>query len=292
MDEIHLKARAKINLALDVLGTLPNGYHEVRMVMQSIGTYDQITLKKKDEPGLEIHANMAFLEQPEKNLAARAYEMLREEFDLPGGLCMNLHKTIPIAAGTAGGSSDAASVLYGVNRLYDLRLSEEELRERGKKLGADVPFCLMRGTVLAEGIGEKLTRLPACPTCYLVTAKPPISVSTKWVYDTLDATPITKHPNVDAMIAALEAGDLQGVVDHMGNVLEDVTIPAYPVITEIKQKLMEYGAMGAMMSGSGPTVFGIFQDKEVAQRACQSLRQDALAAQVYLTDMFTPGNMG
>lgn len=289
MEEISLKARAKINLSLDVTGVRPNGYHDVRMVMQSIGTYDSLIMKKTEEEGLVIKSNMAFLEQTDKNLAARAYEMLKDEYDLPGGMLLKLQKTIPIAAGTAGGSSDAAAVLYGVNRLYNLNLSTDQLCEYGQKLGADVPFCLIRGTVLAEGIGEKLTVLPAAPACHLVTAKPSISVSTKWVYETLDSKPIEKHPDVDGMIEAIKEQDLAGIVSCMGNVLENVTIPEYPVVAQIKEKLMEYGAMGAMMSGSGPTVFGIFDTEEKAAKACALLRKTHLAVQVFVTGFYNPG---
>lgn len=286
MDFIKLKARAKINLALDVLGTRPNGYHDVRMIMQSIGIYDGLDIAKTKEPGIALDSNLKFLASGENNLAYRAAKLLMDEFQITTGVKIFLYKYIPMSAGLAGGSTDAAAVLYGMNRMFRLGLSAQELRERGAKLGADVPFCLMRGTVLAEGIGEILTPLPHCPACPVVVAKPAISVSTKMVYEALDQTPLHTHPDIDGMIRAIDEGDLMGVASRMGNVLEAVTIPMYPVIDAVKKKLMEYGAMGALMSGSGPTVFGLFSDAGQAKLAYNALRDSHLAAQVYLTDMY------
>lgn len=286
MDYIRLKARAKINLALDVLGTRPNGYHDVRMIMQSICIYDNLHISKTKESGIALNSNLKFLASGENNLAYRAAKLLMDEFQITEGVKIFLYKYIPMSAGLAGGSTDAAAVLYGINRIFRLGLSAQELRERGAKIGADVPFCLMRGTVLAEGIGELLTPLTPCPSCPVVIAKPAVSVSTRMVYEALDQTPIHTHPDIDGMIRAIDAGDLMGVASHMGNVLEEVTIPMYPVIDEIKKRLVRSGAIGAMMSGSGPTVFGLFSDSEQAKRACSELRDSRLAAQVYLTDMY------
>ncbi len=286
MDYMRLKARAKINLALDVCGLREDGYHEVRMVMQSIGLYDGIELKRTIKPGIFVSSNIPFFATSETNLAYRAAKLLMDEFQVEGGISIYLYKYIPVSAGLAGGSADAAAVLYGVNRIFRLNLSLEELCARGVKLGADVPFCLMRGTVLAEGIGEKLTRLSACPACPLIIAKPAINVSTKGAYQALDTTIIETRPDIDGMMEALDAGDLRGVISHMGNVFEDVTIPMYPVIDEIKKNLMENGAMGAMMSGSGPTVFGMFETEEQARMAFGELKKTHLAAQVYLTNMY------
>jgi 4-diphosphocytidyl-2-C-methyl-D-erythritol kinase len=283
---IRLKARAKINLALDVTGTRPNGYHDVRMVMQSVGIYDSVDITMTPTPGIEMDSNLKFLASGENNLAYRAAKLLMDEFHFQVGVRIYLYKYIPMSAGLAGGSTDAAAVLYGINRLFRLGLTNEELRERGAKLGADVPFCLMRGTVLAEGIGEILTPLPPCPSYPIVLAKPHVNVSTKMVYEVLDQTEVMNHPNVDGMIEAISAGDIRGVVANMGNVLEQVTIPAHPVIDDIKQHLCDHGAMGAMMSGSGPTVFGIFEDLPQATAAYNALRESHLAAQVYLTEMY------
>ncbi len=286
MDYMRLKARAKINLALDVCGVRPDGYHEVRMVMQSIGLYDGIELKRTVKPGIHVSSNIPYFATSETNLAYRAAKLLMDEFPVEGGISIYLYKYIPVSAGLAGGSADAAAVLYGVNRIFRLDLSLEELCKRGVTLGADVPFCLMRGTVLAEGIGEKLTRQSACPDCFLIIAKPPINVSTKMVYQAIDETHVETHPDIDGMIAAIDKGDLNGVIARMGNVMENVTIPMYPVIDEIKKSLMENGALGAMMSGSGPTVFGMFETEEKAGAAFSELKKSHLAAQVYLTNMY------
>ena len=258
MEKMELRALGKINLGLDVLGRRENGYHDVRMVMQTVYLYDLITLKKKEEPGIELTTNLSFLPVNENNLAYRAAKLLMDEFGLPGGLLIRLEKHIPVAAGMAGGSSNAAAVLYGMNRLFSLGLTEKELMERGVTLGADVPYCILRGTVLAEGIGEILTPLPPMPRCQILLAKPPVNVSTRMVYEKLDACQIVNHPDIDGLIRGLQDQDLGKVASSMGNVLEEVTIGEYPVIDEIKRIMRESGALNAMMSGSGPTVFGIY----------------------------------
>lgn len=285
MDKIELKALGKINLGLDVLGKRPNGYHDVRMVMQTIYLYDQIIMEKKKESGIEISTNLFYLPVNENNLAYRAARLLMDEFDIHTGVKISLTKHIPVAAGMAGGSSNAASVLYGMNRMYGLGLSMEELMERGVTLGADVPYCIMRGTVLAEGIGEILTPLPAMPKCQIVVAKPPVSVSTKMVYEKLDSHRIEDHPDIDGIIDGLKEEDLKKVADCMGNVLEKVTVEAYPVIEKIKQCMKEGGALNAMMSGSGPTVFGIFEDRKQAKKAAARIKETRLAKQVYVTNV-------
>ena len=285
MDKIELKALGKINLGLDVLGKRPNGYHDVRMVMQTIYLYDQIIMEKKKESGREISTNLFYLPVNENNLAYRAARLLMDEFDIHTGVKISLTKHIPVAAGMAGGSSNAAAVLYGMNRMYGLGLSMEELMERGVTLGADVPYCIMRGTVLAEGIGEILTPLPAMPKCQIVVAKPPVSVSTKMVYEKLDSHRIEDHPDIDGIIDGLKEEDLKKVADCMGNVLEKVTVEAYPVIEKIKQCMKEGGALNAMMSGSGPTVFGIFEDRKQAKKAAARIKETRLAKQVYVTNV-------
>lgn len=282
MRELKLKARAKINLGLDVVRKREDGYHEVRMIMQMINLYDKITLRKKTEPGITVTANLSYLPVNEDNLVYRAAKLLMDEFQVDGGLEIELQKYIPVAAGMAGGSTDAAAVMVGVNRIFQLGLNKKQLMERGVKIGADVPFCIMRGTALAEGIGEELTPLPAMPHCSLVIAKPKIHVSTKFVYGNLKVRELTEHPDIDGQVQALRENDLGQLVARMGNVLETVTIPAYPVIDEIKHTMMKYGAMGAMMSGSGPTVFGIFEKEDKAQEVCRLLKKDKAAKQVYL----------
>ena len=282
---LELKALAKINLGLDVLGRRENGYHDVRMVMQTIYLYDKVTLNKTEEPGIQLKTNLSYLPVDDKNIAYKAAKMLMEEFNIEDGIEIILDKHIPVAAGLAGGSSNAAAVLVGMNRLFQLGLSQQELMDRGVKLGADVPYCVMRGTVLAEGIGEILTPLTPMPKCFVLVAKPGISVSTKTVYEKLDAKEIEDHPDIDGIIEGLDEGDLNKVAASMGNVLERVTIEDYPIIDEIKNVMKEEGALNAMMSGSGPTVFGIFDDKTMAKQAEQKIRQLELTKQVYVVNV-------
>lgn len=282
MKEIQLKARAKINLGLDVVRKREDGYHEVRMIMQMIHLFDKITLRKSTGDGIQVRTNLPYLPVNEDNLVYRAARLLMDEFEITQGLEIELQKYIPVAAGMAGGSSDAAAVMVGVNRMFRLGLSKKQLMERGVKIGADVPFCIMRGTALAEGIGELLTPLPAMPHCNLVIAKPKVHVSTKFVYGNLKANELKEHPDIDGQVQALRDGNLEQLVAKMGNVLETVTIPAYPVIAEIKQTMIKNGAMGAMMSGSGPTVFGVFEREERAQEVCRLLKKEGTAKQVYL----------
>lgn len=286
---MKLRALAKINLGLDVTGKRPDGYHEVRMIMQSIQMFDQLEIEKSGEPGIRIETNLSFLPCNENNLVYRAADLLMKEFDIRSGLDVKLTKFIPVAAGMAGGSSDAAAVLVGVNRMFGLGLSTRELMERGVKIGADVPYCIMRGTALAEGIGEKLTRLSPMPSCHVLIGKPGINVSTKFVYGNLDLKKVKTHPDIDAIRDAIERGDLHGVARNMGNVLELVTCPAYPVIEEIKELMMQEGALNAMMSGSGPTVFGLFDDQETAKKAYEKLRDSGLTRQTFLTTVAGSG---
>lgn len=286
MDSIRLKARAKVNLGLDVLGKREDGYHEVRMVMQTIGIYDRLILTKIPEEEIRITSNLAFLPVNENNLIYKAIKLLKDEYHFPGGVSVDLNKFIPVAAGMAGGSTDAASTMFGVNRLFGLNLSMGKMMELGVRLGADVPYCVMRGTALAEGIGEKLTRITPVPHMWILIAKPQINVSTRLVYEQLDMGGIQKHPDIDGIIRAIEAQDVVRIAQSMGNVLENVTVPLYPVIETIKQDMLSHGAINAMMSGSGPTVFGIFPDEQTTL-ACQAfLKEKGDARQVYITENF------
>lgn len=286
MDSIRLKARAKINLGLDVLGKREDGYHEVRMVMQTIGIYDRLILTKIPEEEIRITSNLAFLPVNENNLIYKAIKLLKDEYHFPGGVSVDLNKFIPVAAGMAGGSTDAASTMFGVNRLFGLNLSMGKMMELGVRLGADVPYCVMRGTALAEVIGEKLTRITPVPHMWILIAKPQINVSTRLVYEQLDMGGIQKHPDIDGIIRAIEAQDVVRIAQSMGNVLENVTVPLYPVIETIKQDMLSHGAINAMMSGSGPTVFGIFPDEQTTL-ACQAfLKKKGDARQVYITENF------
>ena len=288
MDTIRLKALAKINIGLDVLRRREDGYHDVKMIMQTVGIYDQICLNREKTPGIRVKTNLFYLPDNENNLVYKAAKLLMDEFSIEDGVSIDLNKYIPVAAGMAGGSSDAASVLYGMNKMFSLGLSQDELMRRGVKIGADVPYCIMRGTALAEGIGEILMPLPPMPACFVLVAKPGISVSTKFVYENLHANDLRpeQHPDIDAAIAGIRAGDLKATAQAMGNVLELVTAREYPVIEEIKNFMKKRGALNAMMSGSGPTVFGLFENKTMARNAFYQLRRTNLAKQVYLTEIY------
>ena len=290
MDKIQLKALAKINLGLDVLRRREDGYHEVKMIMQTIGLHDDLEIRKTKTPGIQVKTNLYYLPTNENNLVYKAAKLLMDEFQIQDGVSIQLKKRIPVAAGMAGGSSDGAAVLWGINQMYGLGLSMQALMERGVRLGADVPYCIQRGTALAEGIGEKLSVLPTMPKCTILIAKPGISVSTKFVYENLHANDLKpeQHPDVDSMIEAMRQKDLGLLCSRMGNVLETVTIPAYPVINEIKRTMMDNGAIGSMMSGSGPTVFGIFDSPAAAKQAMKAVRAAKLAKQIFLT---TPYNV-
>lgn len=280
---MKLQAHAKINLGLDVVRKREDGYHEVRMIMQMIGLYDELELMDTEVPGIIIRTNRADLPTDEGNLVYKATKLLMDEFHVEKGISIRLEKKIPVAAGMAGGSTDAAAAMIGVNELFALGLSREELMERGVKIGADVPYCIMGGTALAEGIGELLSELPPMPKCQILIAKPPIDVPTKFVYGNLRANELKEHPPIDAMIRYIKEDNLTGMCSIMGNVLETVTIPAYPVIDEIKKIMTENGAVGAMMSGSGPTVFGIFTEEASAKRAQQAVSASGLANEICLT---------
>lgn len=284
---MRLRALAKINLGLDVVGKRADGYHEVRMIMQTIQMYDVLEIEKKAEPGITLTTNIPYVPTDERNLVYKAAKMLMDEFHIEEGLTMNLEKFIPVAAGMAGGSSDAAAAFVGVNRIFGLGLSEEDLMKRAVKVGADVPYCVMRGTALAEGIGEKLTRLPRLPHCYVLVGKPGVNVSTKAAYESLRLDdPAMVHPDIDGMAQAIRQNDLEGVISRMGNSFEPEIIRKYPVIQEIKDLMEAGGARKAMMSGSGPTVFGIFYEKEKMEQAAAAIRESHLAKTVFATEVF------
>lgn len=283
MKEYRLKAYAKINLGLDVVRRLENGYHEVKMVMQTVGIYDELDFVKTDG-GIVVTTDSGELPTDESNLIYKAAKLMLERFGVSEGLRIHLRKKIPIAAGMAGGSTDAAAAMKAVNEIFSLGCTPEELMEMGVTIGADVPYCIMGGTALAEGIGEKLTRLPDAPPCHLLVAKPNLHVSTKYVYEHLDAAGISKHPDIDGMVKAIREGSLEGVLERMENVLESVTIPAHPVIADIKKRMKDFGARESLMSGSGPTVFGIFERREQAEEAYEAIRKEGLAGQIFVTE--------
>ena len=285
MEKTERRAYAKINLGLDVLRRRENGYHDVKMVMQTVGIYDELTFEKIKK-GIVVTTDKEELPTDKGNLIYRTAELLTEKYQIQEGIRISLKKNIPIAAGMAGGSTDAAAVFHGMNTLFNLHMDEKTMREEGVKIGADVPYCIMRGTALAEGIGDKLSPLPAMVKCPVLIAKPQISVSTKFVYQNLKLDDKTVHPDIDRLIEDIRNKDLKAVSDHMGNVLESVTIPNYPVISQIKEQMMDSGAVGSMMSGSGPTVFGLFDDSRTAQLEFGKIKRSGLAKQVYLTSIY------
>ena len=271
--QLELRAFAKVNLGLDVLRRREDGYHDVRMVMQSVRLFDRLIMETN--PGGEIHlsANVSYLPLNENNLVYRAIEIMRKEYNIPDGISVQIEKHIPVAAGLAGGSSDAAAVLVGMNQMFSLGIREQRLMEHGVAIGADIPFCIMRGTALSEGIGEILTPLPPIPDCLLVIVKPSFSMSTRFVYQNLDPEHAV-HPDIDGMIDAIYAGSLTGITSRMGNSLEQVTAAHFPQITVLKRRLIDLGALNAIMSGSGSSVFGIFDNQDTADKAVEALRQD------------------
>ena len=289
-DKMYVKAYGKVNLGLDVLRRREDGYHEVKMIMQTVSIYDGLDFEKTDSGKIEIESNVFFVPTDESNLIYKAAKLLFDEYGIASGLKITLKKFIPVSAGMAGGSTDAAATLFAVNRMFDLKLSLKQLMEYGGKLGADIPYCLMRGTALSEGIGEKLTRLPNMVQCPVLIAKPPVNVSTKFVYENMHIEQVKAHPDIDGMIEAIKEQDIDKIAAKMGNVLENVTVKEYPQIQELKQMMMDTGAINAMMSGSGPTVFGLYRTEEEAYKAKEIVKESGIARQVYVTDMFLSGD--
>ena len=286
MKYIDIKARAKVNLALDVLGKRPDGYHNLRMVMQAINLYDRVRVGLVDR-GIQLRCNDKSLPLDENNLAYRAAMLLKDRFQISQGAVIFIQKNIPVAAGLAGGSSDGAAVLKALNELWDIGLSREELMELGLALGADVPYCILGGTALAEGIGEVLTPLRGLPKTWMVLVKPEIDVSTRWVYTHLVLDTLANRPDIDAMVRAVELGDISAVAKGLGNVLENVTANRYPIINSIKERLTKAGALGSAMSGSGPTGFGIFKDRAAALRVAEGIAGEY--KHVYIVSTYNDG---
>ena len=286
MDSVKLKARAKINIGLDVVRKREDGYHDMRMIMQTLSMYDDISVTKIKKRDIEISNNLFYVPNDENNICYKAAKLIMDTYGIDTGVSINLKKYIPVSAGMAGGSADAAAVMIGMNRLFALGLPENRLMELGVSIGADVPYCIMKGTALAEGIGEKLTRLKPFPECYVVVAKPAFSVSTKMVFSKLVLTENTKHPDIDAIMSGIRIYDIKKICENMGNVLEEVTIKEHPVIETIKKRLVELGALSSLMSGSGPTVFGLFDDIRTAKKACDTMREERLARNIYITEIF------
>lgn len=286
MKTLTKKAYAKINLVLDVLRRRQDGYHDVRMVMQNLDLYDVLTFRVSDaeERRIVITSNRSDIPTDSRNLVYRAIDLMFDTYGIDVGIEVYIEKNIPVEAGMAGGSTDCAAALHAVNELFGLGADISALMELGVKLGADVPYCVMGRTALSEGIGEVLTPVAPLPDCTVLVAKPPVNVSTRMVYENLHLDALERHPDVDGMLGALAAGDIERVSVCMENVLETVTVKLYPEIERLKALMREQGARNAIMSGSGPTVFGIFDDRKLAEQAGNYIRQQGLSQEVYVTE--------
>lgn len=295
---MRYKANAKINLSLDVTGVRENGYHDVRMIMQSVNLCDYLDFEVNNSGKIELLCSNPEIECDKSNLIYKAADKLinkavtEKRLDKNTGVTISLEKNIPIAAGLAGGSTDAAATLVGLNEILGLGYSVSDLKDLGVTLGADIPFCIVGGTYLSEGIGEVLTRIKDAPDCFVVLVKPDINVSTKFVYDNLVLNEETIHPDVDAMLNSIESGSIARVADCLDNLLATVTEKEYPVIVEIKSILKENGAINAIMSGSGPTVFGLFDDEEKAKEALSILGSKVEFKQGFVTTFAKYGIKG
>lgn len=288
MKEVKLKARAKINISLDVVRKREDGYHDLSMIMQTINLYDKVNIRigsKKAAP-IVIKTNLSFLPTDEKNLVYRVIDYMKKTYDIKENVFVDLFKLIPIAAGLAGGSADAAATIKGMDKLFNLNLSQEDMISIGKMFGADIPYCIVQGTVLAEGIGDEMTLLEPFPECYIVIAKPHVSVSTAFVYGNLKLDSIKKRPDNNLLIEAINHNDLNTISNNLYNVLEEVTIEEYPIITQIKELLVKQGAKGALMSGSGSAVFGIFEHKDIATKAINYLKKQGIIKFGYTTTIY------
>ncbi len=283
MDKLQLKAYGKINLALDVLRKREDGYHDLDMIMQMVDVYDDIIIEKNNNKDIVVKTDKAVLSNGKDNLAYMAAKTLMDEFGISQGVVITINKRIPIAGGMAGGSSDCATTMIGINQMFNLGLDKKALMERGVKLGADVPYCILGGTAIARGIGEVLTPLKTPPQCHVIIAKPPVSVSTAFVYGHIRPNQIKKHPDVEKMVEAINNQDLKMLASLLSNVMEEVTIPEYPIIQDIKEVMLENGALNSIMSGSGPTAFGLYDDKESAEKTVELLKEKKLTEQLYLT---------
>lgn len=275
LNKITIKAPAKINLTLDVIGDMPNGYHELRMIMQTIDLCDELTIAHTGSPKIELSMDKELPEpiSDEENLVYKAAQLIQKRYQLPFGFQIHVTKNIPVAAGLAGGSTDCAAALLGINHLCGLSLTKDELCEIGASLGADVPFCIKQGTMLAEGIGDDLTPLPALPRLWALLIKPDFSISTAHVYQNLHWKRLSCHPNTAEAIDAIKRQDVIGLAKHLSNVLETVAFPQHPELPEIKDFFLQNGAIGSLMSGSGPTIYGLYQDEILARIACKTAQE-------------------
>jgi 4-diphosphocytidyl-2-C-methyl-D-erythritol kinase len=286
MNEIRLKAHAKINISLDIVGKRGNGYHDVEMIMQTIGLYDDLTLRKQVEDKITIRTNLTYLPTDQRNLVYQIIEYMKREFSISSGVFVDLFKRIPVAAGLAGGSSNGAQAIIGMNQLFGLNLTTDTMLEIGQKFGSDIPYCIIQGTALATGLGETLTLLDPFPECSVVLLKPKFGVSTATVYKNYHINEEKEHPNTKELLSAIANNNLDYICSNLVNVLESVTCKLHPELKQIKQQLSEQGADGVLMSGSGPSVFGLFKDKQMATQAYDFFKQTKQLQYVYLTSIY------
>ncbi|MDU5109994.1 MAG: 4-(cytidine 5'-diphospho)-2-C-methyl-D-erythritol kinase [Clostridium sp.] len=268
---MKIKAYAKVNISLDVVGKREDGYHLLEMIMQSIDLYDEIKIEKT-KSNIVIKCNKQYVPTDERNLAYKAAKLFMEEYNINSGVEINIKKNIPVCAGLAGGSTDGAAVLKILNKIFNINASEEELMKLGLRLGADVPYCIKGGTALCKGIGEDVTELHSFKDKILVLVKPPFGVSTKGVYQEFNLSKVRSHPNTELLINAIKDDDLKLVCNNMKNLLENVTLKKHKVLINIKEEMKGFGAVGSMMSGSGPTVFAFFDDMLKAQKCFEKMK--------------------
>ena len=286
--KLEKKAYAKINLGLDVTGKRADGYHIVRMIMQNVDLFDTLVFEDNDSGDILLSANSEKIPTDDSNLICKVARQLKETYNVTKGAKIYLEKRIPVAAGMAGGSTDGAAAYVALNELWGLGLDKEELCKLAVKLGADIPYCIMGGTALAEGIGEELTIIADLPKCSILIAKPAIDVSTGWVYKELDSCDIVDHPDIDGIRAAIEAGDIHKMCELIGNVLEPVTSGRYEEISKIEKIMEENGAIKAFMTGSDPTVFGIYDDEAKAKEGFEAVKKSGLAPELFLSGPINP----
>lgn len=286
MERIKLFAKAKINLALDVVERLDNGYHNLEMIMQTIELSDTIEIKKTFTNDIKLKTNVYWLPTDYTNLVYKAAKYLKDEYNIKYGIHIELNKKIPSCAGLGGGSADCAATLIGIRNLFGLKISNNKLLDISKNFGADVPFCLKRGTCLAEGIGEKLTPLNKMPNCYILVVKPNINISTSVIFENLDLSKIKERPDIEKIIYYIDKNDIEGVSKNLCNVLESVSIEKYPIIKQIKENMLENGALGSLMSGSGSAVFGIFKNKKQMAIAKNDIERTLNIKEVFTTKPF------
>ena len=286
MKEVRKIARAKINLSLDILGKRANGYHDIKTIMQTIGLHDKLRFKKINTDKVVIETNLPFLPTDDRNLVVKIVKYMKDIYDIHEGVFIDLYKVIPVGAGMAGGSTDAAQTIFAMNELFSLELSLDEMLDIGAKFGADIPYCMIGGTALAEGIGEVITKIDPVPKLHLVVTKPKVSVSTRYIFEHLNLDSGINHPDVDGMVLAIKEGDIDGIVGRLGNVLEDVTIKGYKEVATIKEAVHASGALGALMTGSGSAVFGIYGSSEEAKEAAKALKKHPLIRYVFETTTY------